>query len=74
LAEARTAPLPAGWTNTQIAITGIAYQTAASGGAAGFSSNLADCRDTRPLQRITIMVTSPDGRVNPSLTFVKGSF
>jgi Tfp pilus assembly protein PilV len=74
LAKARTAPLPTGWASSQIDITTIAYQMPAAGGAVGFSTNrAADCNDARSLQRVTITVTSPDGRVKPSMTFVKGA-
>jgi Tfp pilus assembly protein PilV len=65
------AQLPSGWASSQIQITDMAYQGDPSGGVMGWS---ATCSDTLPLQRITITVTNLDGRVKPSLTFVKGAF
>lgn len=68
-----TSSLPSGWATSQIAVTSIAYQIVPPAGGVDFSTNLADCSDSLPLQRITVTVTSPDGRVKPSLTFVKGA-
>ena len=65
------AQLPSGWTSSQIQITNMDYEAAPSAGLIGWSGT---CTDLLPLQRITVTVTNLDGRVKPSLTFVKGAF
>ena len=56
LAQARTAPLPTGWSASQITVTSIAYETTPSVGTVAFSTSVADCNNSLPLQRITITV------------------
>jgi Tfp pilus assembly protein PilV len=75
LGQARdvAASLPSGWATSQISVASIAYQTAPASGGVGFDTDPTKCSDALPLQRITVTVTSPDGRVKPSLTFVKGA-
>jgi type II secretory pathway component PulJ len=68
------ATLPAGWTGSPVTISSIQYESVANvNGVPGVSFGTV-CNDSSglTLQLIKIKVTSPDGRVTPSLSFIKG--
>jgi type II secretory pathway component PulJ len=74
VAAAQSGSLPAGWTGSPVTISSIQYESVANvNGLPGVSFGTV-CNDSSglTLQLIKIKVTSPDGRVTPSLSFIKG--
>jgi len=73
LTAARSA-LPAGWSASLLQIDSISYETMSLvGGVQTVSfASTCDTTDTLPLQLVTLKLTSPDGRVSPTLSFIKG--
>ena len=72
-AQAASPPLPSGWA---ISIASIEYENYAPGAVSWDTT----CRETvnpsntLTMQRITLRLTTSDGRVSPKLSFVKGDF
>ena len=72
-AQAASPALPAGWA---ISIDSIDYENYAPGAVSWDTT----CRETvnpsntLTMQRITLRLTTSDGRVSPKLSFVKGDF
>ena len=76
VAATQGASLPSGWSSGAVSISSIQYETMANvNGVPGVSYGTV-CNDNGTsgltLQLIKIKITSPDGRVTPSLSFVKG--
>jgi len=63
--------LPSGWS---IAITKVEYENYAASGVSFDTSCHETPTNTLTLQRITMQLTTADGRVSPQLSFVKGDY
>jgi hypothetical protein len=70
-AQAASPALPAGWT---ISIASIEYENFDSTGVSWDTTCHETSTNTLGLQRITLQLSSADGRVNPKLSVVKGDY
>jgi Tfp pilus assembly protein PilV len=62
--------LPAGWTSSVITVDSVLFESVdTSSGTVAFGPS---CSSLHSRQLVTLRVTSPDGRVTPKLSFVKG--
>ena len=67
--------IPTGWSTSDVAITAISWWTAAQNTGQQFATS-GSCPDTASggvlqMQKITVTITSPDGKVSQSRTFLK---
>ena len=70
-AQAASPPLPSGWA---ISIASIEYENYAPGAVSWDTTCHETTTNTLTLQRITLQLTTSDGRVSPKLSFVKGDY
>jgi Tfp pilus assembly protein PilV len=70
-AQAASPPLPSGWA---ISIASIQYENYAPGAVSWDTTCHETPTNTLTLQRITLQLTTSDGRVSPQLSFVKGDY
>lgn len=70
-AQAASPALPSGWA---ISIASVEYENFGSSGVSWDTTCHETSTNTLGLQRITLQITSADGRVNPKLSVVKGDY
>ncbi len=66
--RARTVTMPSGWNSTLLTVTSISYESVTVSGVS-FGST---CTTGLNRQLVTLQLTSPDGRVASTQSFVKG--
>lgn len=68
--RARTVTMPSGWSPTLLTVTSISYESTTASGVT-FGST---CTAGLNRQLVTLQLTSPDGRVASTYSFVKADF
>ena len=71
-AKAREVPLPSGWPASSLAVSSIAFENVTTVGGTPTVSFTGTCTTGWQRQLVALTLTSPDGRVSPVLSFVKG--
>jgi type II secretory pathway pseudopilin PulG len=66
--RARTTTMPTGWSSSQLTVTAMSYESVDASGVS-FGST---CTAGLNRQLVTLQLTSPDGRVASTYSFVKG--